>query len=86
MAHHKSAKKRIRQTVTKTLRNKIQISETRTAIKAIQVAITEGKKEEASKMLPHLQSLFGKLQQKGILKKNTAARRTSRLVKQVTKL
>ena len=86
MAHHKSAKKRIRQTVSRTALNKSQTSKVRTVIKAINTAITEANKELASTKLNEAQSLMRKLAKKGVIKLGQASRKTSRLQKKVNAL
>ena len=86
MAHHKSAKKRVRQTVRKTLRNKLKHSATRTAIKSVRTAIQEKNKEEALKLLPIAQRLLDRLSKMRVIAPNAAARRTSRLARQIAAL
>lgn len=86
MANHKSSKKRAKQTVTRTLRNKVKTSESRTVLKAIRNAIQASNKEEANALLPKVQGLLGSMVSKGLVKKNNAARRTSRLAQQVKSL
>ncbi|OBV28649.1 30S ribosomal protein S20 [Helicobacter sp. CLO-3] len=86
MANHKSAQKRIRQTETRTERNRYY----RTRIKNITKALRES---IANKDLPKAQEAFKvankelhKFVSKGILKKNTAARKVSRLNAALKKL
>lgn len=86
MANHKSAKKRAKQTIVKTARNKAQTSEVRSAVKKIRAAILANDKEAATKLLPETQGLLRKLAKKGIIKKNTAARRTGRISRQIARL
>ena len=86
MPHHASAKKRVRQTKTRTVRNRAQNSEMRTAMKSLRLAIADGKKKEALAILPKVQSLLAGLAKKRIIKKNTAGRRLSRPVIQISKL
>ena len=86
MAHHKSAKKRIRQTITRTALNKSQTSKVRSVIKAFNTAISETNKELASTKLLEVQSLMRKLAKKGVIKLGQASRKTSRLQKQVNAL
>ncbi len=86
MPHHQSAKKRVRQTKTRTILNRTHSSTTKTAIKKMRLAISDGNKAEASKLLPTIQSLLARLAKKGIVKSNTAARKTSRLTAQINKL
>ena len=86
MAHHKSAKKRIRQTITRTALNKSQTSRVRSVIKALNTAISEANKELAATKLNEAQSLMRKLAKKGVIKLGNASRKTSRLQKQVNAL
>ena len=86
MAHHKSAKKRIRQTITRTSLNKSQVSRVRSIIKAINTAVSEANKEVATSKLNEAQSLLRRLAKKGVIKLGQASRKTSRLQKQVNAL
>ena len=86
MPHHKSAKKRVRQTEKRTARNKSQFSEVKTFTKKLRAAITEKNKSEASKLLPTIQGLLDKLSKKGIIKPETSARKNSRFAAQIAKL
>ena len=86
MAHHKSAKKRIRQTITRTALNKSQVSKVRSVIKAINTAVSEANKEVATSKLIEAQSLLRRLAKKGVIKLGQASRKTSRLQKQVSAL
>jgi len=86
VAHHKSAKKRIRQTITRTELNKSQTSRVRSVIKAVNTAIVEKNKELASAKLTEAQSLLRRLAKKGVIKLGQASRKTSRMQKQVNSL
>jgi len=86
VAHHKSAKKRIRQTATRTALNKSQTSKVRSLIKSLKLAISESNKEAATAKLNETQSLLRRLAKKGVIKLGQASRRTSRLHKQVNSL
>ncbi len=86
MANHKSAEKRARQTVKKTARNAQRKTTVKTAVKAVREAIASKDKAAALKLLPKAQSLLNKLAKVGIIKKQNAGRKTSRLVDQVNKL
>lgn len=86
MPHHKSAKKRVRQTTRRTERNKSQNSQMKTFVKKVRTAIEEKNKEEALKNLPIVQALLDRLAKRGFIKSETAARRNSRLASQVAKL
>jgi len=83
MANHKSALKRIRQTATRTLRNKYQHKTTRNAIKALR---DSSDKKEAEKMLPSVSSMLDKLAKRNIIHKNKAANLKSKLTKHVASL
>jgi small subunit ribosomal protein S20 len=83
MANHKSALKRIRQTATRTLRNKYQHKTTRNAIKALR-ASTE--KTEAAAMLPKVSGMLDKLAKRNIIHNNKAANIKSKLTKLVASL
>ena len=83
MAHHKSAQKRIRQTESRTTINRARIGRIRTAIKAVEAAITAGKKEEAQKAFLVAQPAIMSGVSKGVLKLATASRKVSRLAARV---
>ena len=83
MANHKSSEKRAKQDIKKTLVNKVNESKTKTAVKKVKDAITAGDKAVAASALKNAQSELRKLAKTGVIKANTAARRTSRLATQV---
>ena len=86
MPHHKSAKKRVRQTVRRTLSNKVRNSVAKTVIKKVRNAIQAKNKEKALELLPEAQSRLARLAKTGVIKLNSAARRTSRLAQQIAKI
>lgn len=86
MPFHKSAKKRLRQTITRTFINRSNRSETKTAIKNFRKAIDEKNTEMAQKYFELSQSLLGKLAKKGTIHKNNASRKVSRLAKALSTL
>jgi small subunit ribosomal protein S20 len=79
MAHHKSAKKRIRQTETVTAVNRSRRSRIRTFIKRVEVAIASNDTAKADAALRDAQSEMMRGVSKGVLKLGTVARKTSRL-------
>ena len=83
MAYPLSTKKRIRQTKTRNLRNRQYKSMMKTAIRRVEDAKT---KEEALKLYPEAVSVIDKVAQKGIIHKNAAANKKSRLAKRVNAL
>lgn len=84
MANIQSAKKRIRQTATRTERNVARRSRIRTFIRRVEDAITSGDKAKASEALKAAQPEIMKGVTKGVLKKNTASRKVSRLSHRVS--
>ena len=86
MANIKSAKKRIKVTETKTLRNKAIKSRVKTAIKKVDAAVAAGDKELAQANLLNAISAIDKATTKGVYHKNTSARKVSRLTKAVNNI
>lgn len=78
MANNPGAKKRIRQNAVRRLRNRYQMSTTRTAIKKVRNA---GTKAEAEALLPKTFSLVDKCVKKNLFHRNRAARIKSSLAK-----
>ncbi len=83
MAHHKSAKKRIRTTERKRAINKSSVSKLKTEVKKILASKT---KSEGEKDYKKAVSAIDKMVAKGRIHKNTAARRKSRITKHLNKL
>ena len=83
MAHHKSAKKRIRQDAKKRVRNRFNKKTARTAIKALR-ELTD--KAEAEKFFPKVSSLIDKLAKKNTWHPNKAANLKGKLAKHVNSL
>lgn len=79
MAHHKSAKKRIRRNGRRTEINRRRVSRVRTFVKAVELAISSGDKEAAQTALRAAQPEMQRGVRGGILHKNTVARKLSRL-------
>ena len=83
MAHHKSAKKRIRQDEKKRTRNRYYKKSTRTAIKKLR-EMTE--QSEAETFLPKVLSMVDKLAKKNTWHKNKASNLKSKLTRFVGSL
>ncbi len=83
MANHKSSIKRIRQTIVKTERNRFYRTRLKNIVKDVRSAIDAGNKEEAASTFKVANQQIHKFVSKGILKKETAARKISRLHKAV---
>jgi small subunit ribosomal protein S20 len=80
---HKSAQKRARQTIKRTDRNKFYKAKVRTAVKNL---LSAKDKETAQKQLKSTVSILDKVAGKGIIHKNAAANRKSKLTRHVNKL
>ena len=81
MAHHLSAKKRIRRNEKRRVINHARISRVRTFVKRVEVAIASGDQDAASAALKAAQPEMHRGVTKGVLHKNTVARKLSRLSK-----
>jgi len=79
MANHKSSIKRIRQTLVRTERNRFYRTRLKNIVKDVRTAIDAGNKEEATAAFKTANQQIHKFVSKGILKKETAARKVSRL-------
>ena len=79
MANTSSAKKRVRRDERKTDINISRRSRIRTYIKRVEAAIDEGNKDAANAALKEVQPELMRGVSRGVYKKNTAARKISRL-------
>lgn len=86
VANHKSAQKRSKQAIKRTIANKTKKTETRTVVKRLRLAIEEKDKEQATTLFNKVQSMLGKLARSGVIKPKNASRKTSRLATQVQAL
>ncbi|HCK33478.1 MAG: 30S ribosomal protein S20 [Micavibrio sp.] len=86
MANIKSAKKRILTTRKKTEANTARRSRIRTFVKKVDLALEAGNATEAEAALKLAQPEIDRGVSKGVLKKNTAARKMSRLSARVKAL
>lgn len=86
MAHHNSAKKRIRQTARRTEVNTARVGRVRTFIKKTENLIAAGDKPEASAAFREMQKVLQHGVTQGIMHKNTASRKLSRLSKRLKNL
>ena len=85
MANTKSAIKMIRVTARRTARNKPIRSELKTLIKTARTDIVGGELEQAQTEVRLAASALDKAANKGVIHKNAAARRKSRLMKKLAK-
>lgn len=79
MANHKSALKRIRQTKVRTERNRFYRTRLKNITRDVMEAVEAGDKTAAEGAMKVANQEIHKLVSKGLLKKNTAARRVGRL-------
>jgi small subunit ribosomal protein S20 len=86
MANTPQAKKRIRRNATRQTINHSRVSRIRTFIKAVEAAIASGQKTEAVEALKKVQPEISRGVSRGVIHKNTAARKFSRLTKRVASL
>ncbi len=83
MANIQSAKKRIRQTERQSEVNRSRRSEMRTHVKLVEQAIVAGDAAAAQTAFNNAQPKMMRSAQKGLLHRNTASRKLSRLSKQI---
>jgi len=86
MANTPQAKKRIRRNARRATINHARISRIRTFVKQVESALAAGKKDEAAEALKKAQPELARGVSRGVLHKNTAARKLSRLSKRVAAL
>ena len=86
MANHKSAEKRIRQTLKRTERNKYYRTRIKNLSRALNEAVDSSDLTKAQEALKVANRDIHSFVSKGILSKNTAARKISRLNARVKKL
>jgi len=86
MPNIKSAKKRVKVIEKKTLRNNMIKSEYKSAVKKFEQAVEAGNLEEAKTLLSEATKKIDQACTKGVIVKNTAARKKSNLSKKLNAL
>jgi len=86
LANTKSAIKRIKQNHKRRLRNRLFTGRARTYVKHARSVIEDGTQEDARTATLAAISALDKAAEKGIIHKNNAARRKSRLMRQLSKI
>lgn len=86
MANVPSAEKRNRQRLRRRQRNLTHLTRVRTYVKRVQAAIASGEKGDAPELLKAAVQLIDKAAQKGVIKRETASRKISRLTRAVAAL
>jgi small subunit ribosomal protein S20 len=78
-----SAIKRARQAEKRNTRNRVERSKIKSALKVVETAVKGGDKEAAASVLLSAAKLISSARSKGILHKNNAARKISKLTRKV---
>jgi small subunit ribosomal protein S20 len=86
MANTPQAKKRIRRNTRRTEINGARVSRIRTFVKQLETALAAGDKDQAKAAMQKVQPEIARGVAKGVVHKNTAARKISRLTKRVAAL
>jgi small subunit ribosomal protein S20 len=83
MANHRNAEKAARQTERRTKVNRDRVSRIRTFLRKVEEAISSGSKEAATTAIRAAEGEIMRGVSKGVIHKNTASRKVSRLTKRV---
>jgi small subunit ribosomal protein S20 len=86
MANSKSAKKAARQIARRTLVNKSRRTRLRTAMRKLEEAITAGDRAGALAAMAEAEPAMIRAAQKGVIHRNAARRKVSRLAHRIAKL
>jgi len=82
----KTTKRRPRQIERRRVVNSKRILEMRKLIKEANTLLSNKNIEEVEKMLPRIYKAIDKAAKRGVIKKNTASRKKSRMMKKISKL
>ncbi|MFN2354024.1 MAG: 30S ribosomal protein S20 [Desulfopila sp.] len=86
MANHKSAEKRNRQAQIRRMRNRVNKTKMKSAIRRVNTAVEAGSAEAAKDALQQAIPVIAKTASKGTIHKRTSSRKISRLTQRVKKL
>jgi small subunit ribosomal protein S20 len=86
LAHHKSAKKRIRQNEKKRIRNRHIRTTLRSALKKFEQTLAQQNSEELKALIDKTISIVDKAASKGVIHKNKAARHVSQIRRKASSL
>ena len=86
MANTPQAKKRIRRNARRATVNRTRVSRIRTFVKQVEAALEAGDKASALTAIAKVQPELARGVAKGVLHKNTAARKFSRLTRRIAAL
>lgn len=81
----KSAKKALRQSLRRRARNIQKKEKIKSLIKQVRGLVSQKKIEEAKSLLPQIYKVLDKAAKTGLIKKNTAARKKSRITRLLAK-
>ncbi|KPJ54653.1 hypothetical protein AMJ47_03810 [Parcubacteria bacterium DG_72] len=81
----KSAKKALRQSKKHQIRNLSYKNKIKSLIKEIRTLVSQSKIKEAKNLLPQIYKALDKAAKVGVIKKNTASRKKSRMTKLISK-
>ena len=83
MPNTKSAIRRVRRVEIQTQVNRVRRSKYRAAIKQMHQMVLKKKKKEAKDFLPKFHSQLMKIAKTGVIRKETASRKISRIAKKI---
>jgi len=86
MANHKSAIKRDRQSKIRRMRNRMNKSKMKSAVRRVEEALVAGSEEQAQEALKRAVPIIQKTVSKGTIHSKTASRKISRLTKRVNRM
>jgi small subunit ribosomal protein S20 len=86
MANTKSAKKATRQIARRTIVNKSRRSRVRNAVRKVEAALAAGNRAAAAAAMAEAEPAIIRAAQKGIVHRNAARRKVSRLALRIAKL
>ena len=86
MANTKSALKAVRQIERRTQRNKVRRTRLRSTVRQVEEAIATGDQTAAAAALKVAQPVIIRTGQAGVIHKNTASRKVSRLAAQIKRM
>ena len=86
MAVTKSAKKALRQSIRRRTGNLIYKNKIKSLIKKTRFLVSQDKIKEAKNLLPQVYKILDKAAKVGIIKKNAAARKKSRITRLINKV
>ncbi len=79
----KSAIRRVKRTRLQTSVNRIRKNKYKSAVKQMSLYISSGKMKEAQNFLPKFHSQLMKIAKTGVIKRETASRKISRIAKKI---